>query len=122
MLGKPEITQEHLKEKNLTRRKNVRERITTELRECMEGSYFENKKRPLDQTSIFSLLSFVKLDSFLQNYLPYESNEWDKCKKTELENVSHYYHLLYTENLPHNITEMLLGQKSKIEECLVEYS
>ncbi|MBZ9731201.1 hypothetical protein LB467_16015 [Salegentibacter sp. JZCK2] len=115
-----ETTGEVLKKKNITLRKGLRESIKLELGECIDGSYFENKKCPLNQAGISCLLSFVKMDTFLQDLFSIKPGEWDKCYNNELENVGQYYNLLYTENLPHNITDLLLEQKEKIENYLME--
>ncbi len=122
LLCRSETTGEVSKEKTIAMRKGLRESIKFELEECIEGSYFANKKCPLNQTSISCLLSFVKMDTLLQNFFSFAPSEWDKCYNCELENIGQYYNLLYTENLPHNITDLLLGQKEKIENYLIEDS
>ncbi|MBZ9631178.1 hypothetical protein LB465_10350 [Salegentibacter sp. LM13S] len=110
----------NLKKNNIAMRKGLRENIKFELEECIGGSYFTNKKCPLNKLSISCLLSLVKVDTFLQDSFSFAPNEWDKCHNCELENVGQYYNLLYTENLPHNITELLLEQKDKIESYLIK--
>ena len=120
LLHRSETTGEFLKERNLTTRKALRENIKFELEDCIGGSYFENKKCPLNQVSISCLLSSVKIDTFIQSLFYFAPSEWDKCYNCELDNVGQYYNLLYTENLPRNITDLLLGQKEKIENYLIE--
>lgn len=105
---------------NLLMRKGLRESIKIELEECIGGSYFENKKCPINKLSISCLLSFVRVDTFLQDFLYIKPSEWDKCCNCELDNVSQYYNVLYTEDLPRNITDLLLGQKEKIESYLID--
>ncbi len=100
--------------------KGVRESIKFELEECIGGSYFANKKCPLNKASISCLLSFVKMDTVFRTFSPLLPVNGDKCYNCELENVGQYYNLLYTKNLPHNITDLLLGQKEKIENYLIE--
>ncbi|MBZ9730568.1 hypothetical protein LB467_12810 [Salegentibacter sp. JZCK2] len=120
LLGRAENTGEVLENDSISIRKGLRETIKLELMECIDGSYFANKKCPLNQASISCLLSFVWIDTFLQHLFFIAPSEWDKCYKCELENVSQYHDLLYTENLPRNINELLLVQKAKIENYLIE--
>lgn len=101
-------------------RQGLREGIKVELKECINGFPFANKKSHFDKASIYCLLNFVKMDTYLQDCFSIDPSEWDQCQNCELENVSQYYNLLYTANLPHNITELLLGQKEKIENYLIE--
>lgn len=97
----------------MSRGKSVDDKL--ELSECVSGSYLANKKCSLNQPSISCLLSIVKVDTFLQNFFSIHPNGWDKCYNCELENLGQlYYNLLYIENIPHNITNLLYGQKAFI--------
>lgn len=101
-------------------RKCLREKIKLELIECIKGSDLNYIQSHFDKISISCLPGLVKMDTFLQNIFSIDCGEWDRCLNCEIENVSHYYNLLYTEDLPHKITDILLEQKNKIENYLSE--
>ncbi len=105
-------------EKNvISTRIEMRERIEQELSECLKNMKAENHTLP-NKGYIYSLSVIVQLEDIFKRMI-YNAN-WESFYEMELSNVNQYYDLLYSENLPKSIMDLLLSQKAEIEENIMQ--
>ncbi len=91
------------------------------LRSEIEGSLckIRNEKELLaEKTLIYVISKTISLTSSVVVY--FQSEDWDSIISWEKRNLNLYYITLYTPNAPKPMVDMLLRQKSCIEDYLME--
>lgn len=94
----------------------IREKIRLELMRCIQENFIEKEDSFIEKVSIFSFPFLTQLETAIPHSL--FPNTWDKCDEYEVKNLHKYYNTLFSPNLSREISDLLMEQKSCIEQYL----
>lgn len=95
---------------------NRREKINQELDSYLKKSINSNENSLLSKSIGFCFPTLFSLDYiFIKLFF---STNLDRCQSFEIKNIEMYYEFLYAGPNPEEITNLLLDQKSEIEDSV----
>lgn len=100
--------------KEFSTRINRREKINRELEGCLKKSVNFNEGSLLSKCIDLCFPTLFSLDYICSKM--FVSTDLDSCQSLEIKNIEMYYELLYSGCKPKEITDLLLDQKSEIED------
>lgn len=94
----------------------MREKFRLELMMCIEENFIEKEDSFIEKASIFSFPFLTQLEIAIPGAL--FPDTWEKCYEHEVKNLNKYYNTLFSPNLSREISDLLMDQKSNIEEYI----
>ena len=100
----------------LSEKISTREKIKLELQESLN-------KLDKNSASYFSRLSILIFAGMCSQYHfikdRFQTINWQTCHEQELHNINLYYSILYSRQYPKFMTDLLISQKSAIEDMVM---
>lgn len=93
-----------------------REKIDQELKFLIQEIRKEGENSKLLRAIGYSFPALFSLDYFLQN--TFFKMDLNRCQSLEIRNIEMYYEFLYAGTGREEITDMLLNQKSEVEDSV----
>lgn len=108
--------EEEFYKREFSHRINKREKIKREIETCLKEETTLEKESKVSKLVDWFFPAIFSIDYNIQKMI--FSADLDRCQSLEIKNIEQYYEFLYSGVMNEDITEMLLEQKSIIEDSV----